>query len=143
MRISTGEIKKLLKECTANGRDCTPQDFADYISRNSSKEFTKGQLAGAIAQLADCGDLEKVERGLYRGRNAQDGMQVVGSIVRTSYGNSTFVNEIGDCLKKTTGELQRIVERADVFNMNQNEFMLLGEVKRLKEEIEQISIRCR
>ncbi len=143
MKISTGEIKKLLKECTANGRDCTPQDFAEYISRNSSKDFTKGQLAGAIAQLADSGDLIKVERGLYRGKKLQDGEQIIGTIGRAAYGSSVFVNEIGDCLKRTTGELQRIVERADIFNMSQNEFMLLGEVKRLKEEIEQISIRCR
>ena len=47
MKISTEEIKELLKECAAQMEECRPQDFRQYIRLHSDKDCTDGQLAGA------------------------------------------------------------------------------------------------
>jgi len=33
------------------------------------EEFTRSQISGAITQLVDCGDLKRIERGLFVGRD--------------------------------------------------------------------------
>ena len=65
MRISTAEIKMLIKKCVSNGGTYTVEDLKNYITANSDKEMTRGQLSGAVFQLADAKEIIRVERGLY------------------------------------------------------------------------------
>ncbi len=65
-RLKTAEIKIFLRECVQDGNCHTIDDFKKHIADNSGKSFTIGQLSGAISQLTALGELEKVERGLYR-----------------------------------------------------------------------------
>lgn len=140
MKISTAEIKNLLKTCTADGGSYTPQDFYRYIRQHTEKEFTKGQVAGAVAQLVDKGDLVNIERGLYKSglKNRTD-----AAISVMTSGNSPFAAEIGMCLERTKRELSQIVEKVDILNMRKDEFELLGEIKSFNEILEVISAKCR
>lgn len=51
MRISTAEIKMLIKECVRQGGMYTAPDFKEYIVENSGKDVTRGQISGGISQL--------------------------------------------------------------------------------------------
>lgn len=140
MQLTTAEIKRLINVCAADNEKHSPQEFGAYISRVSGGTFTKGQLAGAIAQLVGTGELINVERGVYRvGQGAEGNMIAVEAGLN---GSSIFAQEIGQCLSQTITNLSEVVERSNVMEMNQAEFALLGEIKRLKEELELIVIRC-
>lgn len=65
MKISTAEIKMLIKKCVSKGGSYTVADLKNYITANSDKEMTRGQLSGAVFQLADAKEIIRVERGLY------------------------------------------------------------------------------
>ena len=65
MRISTAEIKMLIKECIKQGGMYTAPDFKEYIVANSGKDVTRGQISGAITQLVDMKEIVRVGRGLY------------------------------------------------------------------------------
>ena len=51
MKISTAEIKIMIKECIRIPGMYTATDFRNYINMNSQKEVTRGQISGAISQL--------------------------------------------------------------------------------------------
>lgn len=65
MRISTAEIKMLIKECVKQGGMYTAPDFKEYIILNSKKDVTRGQISGAVSQLIDTKEIVRVGRGLY------------------------------------------------------------------------------
>ena len=65
MKMSTAEIKMIIKKQISDGKNYTPSDFSELLKATSDKTFTIGQLSGAIKQLADNGDIQKKERGLY------------------------------------------------------------------------------
>ena len=65
MKMSTAEIKMIIKEQIKDGTNYTPSDFAELLKKTSDKSFTIGQLSGAIKQLADNGVIGRKERGLY------------------------------------------------------------------------------
>lgn len=63
MRISTAEIKMLIKECVRQGGMYTAPDFKEYIVANSGKDVTRGQISGAVSQLVDTKEIVRVGRG--------------------------------------------------------------------------------
>ncbi len=65
MRISTAEIKMLIKECVKQEGMYTALDFKEYIAVNSGKDVTRGQISGAVSQLVDAKEIVRVGRGLY------------------------------------------------------------------------------
>ena len=65
MRISTAEIKMLIKECVRQGGMYTAPDFKEYIVANSGKDVTRGQISGAVSQLVDTKEIVRVGRGLF------------------------------------------------------------------------------
>ncbi len=66
MRLTTAEIKMLLRQCAADEEIHPIEDFKRFIAERTEKNYSVGQLSGALAQLAALGELENVERGLYR-----------------------------------------------------------------------------
>lgn len=141
MSLTSAEIKRLIKVCAADGQPHTPREFDAYIRRESGGTFTKGQLAGAIGQLKSTGELICLERGVYRAGAGEDNNMTAGR--DRLNGNSTFAREIGQCLTQTIARLSEVVEGTNVMEMNQAEFGLLSDIKRLKEELVQIVERCR
>ncbi len=141
MSLTSAEIKRLIKKCAADGQRYRPREFDDYIRRESRGTFTKGQLAGVIGQLKSTGELICVERGIYQAGDREDDRTMASG--DGLHGDSTFAQEIGQCLMQTIARLSQVVENTNVMEMNQAEFGLLSEIKRLKEELVQIAERCR
>ena len=141
MSLTSAEIKRLIKKCAADGLRYRPREFDDYIRRESRGTFTKGQLAGVIGQLKSTGELICVERGIYQAGDREDDRTMASG--DGLHGDSTFAQEIGQCLMQTIARLSQVVENTNVMEMNQAEFGLLSEIKRLKEELVQIAERCR
>lgn len=141
MRLSSAEIKRLIKRCAADGQPHSPREFDAYIRRESGGTFSKGQLAGVIGQLKSTGELVCVERGIYQAGEREDNPAIAPGDGLN--GNSAFAQEIGQCLTQTITRLSEVVENTNVMEMNQAEFGLLSEIKRLKEELVQIVERCR
>ena len=65
MKITTAEVKILIKECVKTCGMYTAADFKNYIIKKSGKDVTRNQITGAIGQLMDTKDIVRVERGLY------------------------------------------------------------------------------
>ena len=55
------------------------------------------------------------------------------------YGGSSFAIDIADCFADTAKRLELIVESVDVLNMGEADFSLLGEIRKIKEDMETIS----
>lgn len=138
MKLSTAEIKMLIKQCASTSNNCTPKDFTAYIEKKSDKEFTRGQIAGAVSQLVDKKELISIERGLYRLGNIEVKDTYKKASQSTSNFHSQFAFEIADCLNDTVKELSQIVEKTDVLGMSREEFQLLVDVKQIREKMEQI-----
>ena len=124
MKISTAEIKELLKDCVDKTGKCTPEDFRRYIDQKSDKEYTDGQLAGAIRQLSEKGELLKIERGIYvkGSRTGFDGNKCEKA---EESKDSEFAIEIAKCFDDTAKRLSSIVENMDILDMDKRDFSLL------------------
>ena len=107
------------------------------------KEFTSGQIAGAVKQLADSGDLIKVERGLYRGKMVQKENRSEQEEIRAEVEGSEFQKRIKDFLVKAQKDLVEAVNAGNILEMSKEDYILLDEMKKLKQEIERIEKGCR
>lgn len=143
MRISTAEIKILVLELVEDGKMHTVSDFKEYISQRSNKEWTSGQVAGALYQLAEAGKLNNIERGLYKKGETVEG-QTNGSIQynRANQGESQFRNQIGKCLRETEKRLEEIANQINIMKLDATDFEFLREVKLLNEQIKRIADKC-
>ena len=139
MRISTAEIKVLIKKCVSKGGTYTVADLKNYITANSDKEMTRGQLSGAVFQLADAKEIIRVERGLYS-RNA---MSLFDEEKVESQENSELKEELYKTLSKIEIELINVMGNIDIWNLSGEEFELITKVRELKSAIAQIKVQCR
>ena len=119
MKISTAEIKMLIKECVRQGGMHTAPDFKEYIAANSGKDVTRGQISGAISQLVDTKEIVRVGRGLY----AKD-MKVT-------------IN------KKKNTELATTISSIDIWELNGENFEIVTKMRELKDTIEGIKAQCK
>lgn len=140
MKISTAEIKILIKECIKTGGVFTAENFGNYIRNNSDKQFTRGQLSGALAQLVDNGDIVRVSRGLY----SKDSMTMVTKnlLVREET-KSVFKQSTYRMLKNVETELAKVVSDTDVWKLEKDDFEILSKVCGLKEHIEEVMRLCK
>lgn len=146
MKISTAEIKKLMIACAADGKPHSVADFKRYISENSSKEFTSGQISGALYQLSELGELDNVERGFYRSTGKivsnilNDYVEI--SNVEKSEETAEYRTSIRLCLEQTEKELEEIVSGINVWKLTSAEFEFLGEIKKLNEQMKRVVAKC-
>ena len=145
MKISTAEIKMLIKKCVSKGGSYTVADLKNYITANSDKEMTRGQLSGAVFQLADAKEIIRVERGLYS-KNAmsafdEESMESMESM--ESQENSELKEELYKTLSKIEIELINVMGNIDIWNLSGEEFELITKVRELKSAIAQIKVQCR
>ena len=139
MRISTAEIKMLIKKCVSNGGTYTVEDLKNYITANSDKEMTRGQLSGAVFQLADAKEIIRVERGLY----SKNVMSAFNEESTQSQENSELKEELYKTLNKIEKELINVIGNVDIWNLSGEEFELITKVRELKSAIAQIKAQCK
>ena len=139
MKISTAEIKMLIKKCVSKGGSYTVADLKNYITANSDKEMTRGQLSGAVFQLADAKEIIRVERGLY----SKNAMSSFDEESMESQENSELKEELYKTLSKIEIELINVMGNIDIWNLSGEEFELITKVRELKSAIAQIKVQCR
>ncbi len=150
MRLTTAEIKMLLRQCAADGEIHSIEAFKRFIAERTEKNYSVGQLSGALAQLAALGELENVERGLYRSKKAGSGAggdrRVYGPCVREEKDegkqNKELREQIRTCLEETEERLARIAGAANVWELSSEDFELLGETRRLSERMKAVMSKC-
>lgn len=140
MKISTAEIKMLIKECVKSCGMYTAADFSNYIRLNSGKEVTRGQISGAISQLVDTHDIVRVGRGLY---SKDDRAFLDKNTAFRSETENVFRKEIYDTLCKIETELANAVSSIDIWDLNGENFEIVSRIRGLKGAIEEIKIQCR
>lgn len=141
MRISTVEIKMLIKECVKTQGLYTVADLKNYIKNNSQKEVTRGQISGALYQLVDAKEIVRVERGMY----SKD-MEFVSGKNISSKNNEiedTLKIEIYNALNKVEKELENVMGNINIWELNGDNFKIITKVRDLKETIEEIKLQCR
>jgi len=139
MKISTAEIKLLLKECVRSEGVYTISDFSRYISLKSDKAFTKSQVSGAISQLVDTGMIARVERGLYKGPTQEMGEE---SKEKKGKIKTRFAQEAIDFLDEIENKFADFVNSKEIWKLDEHEFEILSEMRELKERMEKICKKC-
>ena len=139
MKISTAEIKMLIKKCVSKGGSYTVADLKNYITANSDKEMPRGQLSGAVFQLADAKEIIRVERGLY----SKNAMSAFDEESMESQENSELKEELYKTLSKIEIELINVMGNIDIWNLSGEECELITKVRELKSAIAQIKVQCR
>ena len=142
MKISTAEIKKLILICAADETPHSVADFKRYILENSDKEFTPGQISGAIYQLSETGELDNIERGLYRIKRKDIPHMNEKTDARNIEKEAEYRTLIRLCLEQTEKQLEEIVNNINVWKLTSAEFEFLGEIKKLNEQMKRIASKC-
>ena len=140
MRISTAEIKMLIKECVRQGGMYTAPDFKEYIVANSGKDVTRGQISGAVSQLVDTKEIVRVGRGLY----AKD-MKVTANKKKSNDDEvkDTLKIQIYNTLIKVEKELATTISSIDIWKLNGENFEIVTKMRELKDFIEEIKTQCK
>jgi len=140
MKISTAEIKMLIKECVKQSGMYTAPDFKDFIVENSEKEVTRGQISGAISQLVDTKEIVRVGRGLY----AKD-MKVTINKKKSMDDKveDTLKIQIYNTLIKVEKELATTIGSIDIWKLNGENFEIVTKMRELKDSIEEIKAQCK
>lgn len=139
MKISTAEIKILIKECVKTYGMYTTTDFKNYIIKKSGKEVTRNQITGAIGQLIETKDIVRIERGLY----SKDINHTNNSITANNNTENILKKEIYQTLNKMEDDLINTLGSINVLDLDSDNFGIITKVRMLKESIEEIKELCR
>lgn len=144
MRISTIEIKMLIKKCVSRGGIYTIADLNDYISRESNKSFTRGQISGAISQLIDLNEISRIDRGLYTGKETSEnaGYRKSKNESDNLKKDQQFRNGVKECLNQVEKMLENLLNEQKVWELSNEQFETLSKLRSLKTTIEKIRIGC-
>lgn len=139
MKISTAEIKMLIKECVESCGIYTAADFGNYIRLNSGKDFTRGQISGALAQLVDTKDIVRVGRGLY----SKDAKSISNrSAISRNETENKLQKEIYDALSKVEKDLAKVTGSINIWELDGENFEIVAKIRGLKKSIEEIKSQC-
>ena len=139
MKISTAEIKILIKECVKTYGMYTTTDFKNYIIKKSGKEVTRNQITGAIGQLIETKDIVRIERGLY----SKDINHTNNSITANNNTENILKKEIYQTLNKMEDDLINTLGSINVLDLDSDNFGIITKVRMLRESIEEIKELCR
>lgn len=140
MRISTAEIKMLIKECVRQGGMYTAPDFKEYIVANSGKDVTRGQISGAVSQLVDTKEIVRVGRGLFA-KNMK--VAVNKKKPNDDEVKDTLKIQIYNTLVKVEEELATTISSIDIWKLNGENFEIVTKTRELKDFIEEIKTQCK
>lgn len=157
-RMRTAEIKRMLIACADDEVPHSIEEFKQYIAQNTDKTFSIGQLSGALAQLTTLGELENIERGVYRKKSIRyeeekqrEAKEKQGSESKqddeTKQNNETKQNselrkQIKICLTETEEKLAQIVGATTVWDLDDEEFELLKTVRWLSRQMNMVASKC-
>ncbi|WP_461878499.1 hypothetical protein [Fusicatenibacter sp.] len=140
MKMSTAEIKFLIKDCVKKPGMYTPSDFKDYITQKSDKDVTRNQITGAINQLVDSKDIIRVERGLY----SNDTNYITK--VKANITNSDTSNRLKKELYTALNEMENIFLNAtgsiSIWDLNNNP-EIITKLQSLRESIDELKNLCK
>lgn len=134
MKIKTAEIKMLIKQCIQVGEIYTTEDFAEYIKKNSAKEFTRGQLSGAIAQLIDAKSIVRIDRGLYS-KNVE---KVSEEKQQSENKQDSFHKDMYELLDDFLEKLETSLNSVNIGTIDEKKLQSLLEVRNLKNKVEMV-----
>ena len=147
MKLTTAEIKILIKECIGDGELHNFESFRNYITKKTDKIFTDNQITGAIKQLSSKGSMIKVERGLYRGNNQK--VEAKEKIIFHSLKLSPQEEKIAQArnrmkadIDKTAASLEEIMRTISIAEIDNQEYELFREVKELLIYMKCVSKKC-
>lgn len=140
MKISTSEIKILIKECVSSCGMYTVSDFGNYIKLNSGKDVTRGQISGAIYQLVDSKDIVRIERGLYSKDVKSFSDKNVAS---NNESENQFQKEIYDTLSRVKKDLAKVTGSINIWESDGKNFEIVAKIRELKKTIEEIKSQCK
>lgn len=139
MKISTAEIKVLIRECVKTYGMYTTADFKNYITQKSGKEVTRNQITGAIGQLIDTKDIVRIERGLY----SKDVNHIdIGADANNDTAN-ILKKEIYRTLNKMEDDLINKLGSISVLDLDRDNYAIITKVRALRESIEEIKKMCK
>ena len=137
MKITTADVKILIKECVKTCGMYTAADFKNYIIKKSGKDVTRNQITGAIGQLMDTKDIVRVERGLY----AKDINHIDNSVEANN--DTEMKKEIYRTLNKMEDDLISKLGSINVLGLDSDDFIIITKVRMLRESIEEIKKMCK
>lgn len=139
MKISTAEIKILIKECVKTYGMYTTTDFKNYIIKKSGKEVTRNQITGAIGQLIETKDIVRIERGLY----SKDINHTNNYTTVSNDTENILKKEIYQTLNKMEDDLINKLGSINILDLDSDNFGIITKVRMLRESIEEIKKMCR
>lgn len=141
MRISTAEIKLMILDCVKTPGMYTGADFSEYIRLNSDKDFTRGQISGALAQLVDTKDIIRVERALYA-KDAKSA-KAISRIASNNEKEKTMKNKIYNMLSQVEKEIAETIGSLNIWELSGENFEIIAKIRELKVSIEDIKNQCK
>ncbi len=139
MKISTAEIKMLIRKCVESEGFYTADDFKKYINLHSKKEFTRGQISGALAQLVDSKDISRIDRGLYSKNNKLDSDS---QYISYNAQNAITKKEIYNAVCNAETNFERAFKNINIWELN-NDFELISRIHDLRTSISEIKKICK
>lgn len=143
-RLTTAEIKALIMECVKDGETYAVSELKHYISCKTDRLFTPGQISGALMQLTAMEKIQSKGRGLYViGDNVKEAeMSVRDEMLHISEEHVKFRRQIKECMEETAQKLQKIVNQVDMWEVTDEEFQFLGEIRKLNDQMKKIASKC-
>jgi Ulp1 family protease len=118
----------------------TATDFGNYIRANNGKDFTRGQISGAIAQLVDAKEIVRIGRGLY----SKDAKSISDkNIASNSETENLFQKEIYDTLSTVEKDLAKVTGSINIWDLDGKNFEIVAKIRELKKSIEEIKSQCK
>ena len=140
MKLSTAEIKMLIKECIKTQGVYTTVDFVKYIELHSNKDFTKSQISGALSQLVDTKDIVRIERGLY----SRDENSVIRNFEsKSEKKENIFKKNVYDTLCKIESDIEKSIGSINILELEHENFEIISKIRDLKMYIEDIKEDCK
>ena len=123
-KITSAELKMLLRQYLSENRYYVYTEFKSYLKQVTNKDFTQPQVAGVVKQLADKHEIERVARGIYQ-----------RSIPITEQG---YKKQIRNCLKNTISYLSLIIRSVDLVALNDEDYAEVKKVRVLADQIKAV-----
>lgn len=137
MRISTAEIKLLIRKCVSQGGLYTTADFCEFINHESNKNYTRGQISGGLAQLVDLGYIARIDRGLYT-RTEKSQIDSNEESNKNIKKDQLFKKEAVNCLNEIENKLEIFFDTQKISELSNEEFEILKKMRDLKTSSEKI-----
>ncbi|RGY97587.1 hypothetical protein [Clostridium sp. AM58-1XD] len=154
-RATSKEIRRLIREAISQIGLNDVAEIREYIDHRIGKPYTSGQLSGCFTNMCKSGELQNVERGVYRmgpgfekkaGYYKKAKYVYTGSVVEaegsaasaSGSGNERFARtkqEIGKTLKQAADDSMKRISEMKIGEISVNDFRFIEELNQLNEAV--------